>query len=900
MRVVVEILPLAHPGKRLGLRALSSERDQRSMLMTNEIQQQSRVGKAVRRALPASHPSVVAGITLLAGTLATGSALADYVQDLAISNGLTISGDSSQSDGYSGTGGHVASAGDFNGDGLADVLVASRVTSESFLIFGSKTATGDEILLTDVDGTSGVALRGVGSYGEGVGDFNGDGIDDIGFSGGQVVFGTTKPLPPVVDLAILDGTNGVQLKGAVSVTRGGDLNNDGVADVLARGSGPGMTDALVIFGAAGDWPAEFDASNLDGKNGFGLNGVNEEDEAGAALSDAGDFNGDGIDDLIIGAPGVDAEPSLYYYDNQDVGESYVVFGTAEERAPIVSLADLNGDNGLVIKASVDPVAGYSDVHAGWKVSAAGDMNADGHDDVLIAARGDRYSGYVYSKFYVVFGVDSGISAIDARELDGSDGFTVRTSDPAYSIAESPSDVGDFNGDGIDDIVVGRGSFYEPTGSANIIFGRQDGFPANLEGGGKGRFISSLESDNLGSSVAGIGDFNGDGLNDVILGAPNGYDNSYYGTAIGKSYVIFGGARESMHHVQCFAAIDASAGPAVAAVSSDGDTVIKRPGVQGKVEFNFESWWLGEIVGTKVLNDMNNNGSKELIAVGQASGNTEVRDSLSGEQLASTGTYLQGPVTAFALVSDLTGDGVEELIVAGRGELVVMDMMNSQTLSRFGLRGYFDPIDVAVVADLNGNGVPEVQILGKHKDPARSDKIEVHDLFTGELLHEYYAGRGWRLPQQTVLANIEGGSGPEAVLLRSSETIDYQDVVLRDITSAMPVPRARFIGYDPQMTSIRVSSINDLNGNGTDEVVVLGQRQNAGKIRAVVKDGSSRQWLNSVYFANDMTPLDMVICPDVNGNGTSELAVVGERNLDGKLRVNIKDPGTNKSLGRVLF
>ena len=100
--------------------------------------------------------------------------------------------------------------------------------------------------------------------------------------------------------------------------------------------------------------------------------------------------------------------------------------------------------------------------------------------------------------------------------------------------------------------------------------------------------------------------------------------------------------------------------------------------------------------------------------------------------------------------------------------------------------------------------------------------------------------------------------------------------------------------------IRLRSIGDINGNGADEIVFLGQRENTGAIKAVVKDSASLNRINAVYFAKDMQPIDLVTCPDMNGNGSQELAVVGRRDSDGRLRVAVKDSRTNERLGKVVF
>ncbi|MCB1553241.1 MAG: FG-GAP repeat protein, partial [Xanthomonadales bacterium] len=133
-------------------------------------------------------------------------------------------------------------------------------------------------------------------------------------------------------------------------------------------------------------------STLDGGNGFRIDGVAAADFSGRAVSAAGDVNGDGIDDLIVGAFGADASGSYS-------GSSYVVFGRAagDTFAATLALSGLNGDNGF----RIDGVAAGD--RSGFAVSAAGDVNGDGIDDLIVGAFGAAPSG----SSYVVFGRDEG-------------------------------------------------------------------------------------------------------------------------------------------------------------------------------------------------------------------------------------------------------------------------------------------------------------------------------------------------------------------------------------------------------------------------------------------------------------------------------------------------------------
>jgi len=129
-----------------------------------------------------------------------------------------------------------------------------------------------------------------------------------------------------------------------------DINGNGFDDVIvgADGADPNgefwAGESYVVFGHSGISPASINLSSLDGMNGFILTGIDRSDLSGASVSGAGDVNGDGLDDLLIGAPGSD-HPS----GSLNNGESYVVFGRTGTYPAVFNLATLDGDNGFVLR-----------------------------------------------------------------------------------------------------------------------------------------------------------------------------------------------------------------------------------------------------------------------------------------------------------------------------------------------------------------------------------------------------------------------------------------------------------------------------------------------------------------------------------------------------------------------
>jgi len=152
-------------------------------------------------------------------------------------------------------------------------------------------------------------------------------------------------------------------------------------------------------------------SSLDGSTGFKLDGVSEDDRSGISVSSAGDVNGDGYSDFIIGA-------NLSNSNGSNAGSSYVVFGKSGGFDASVNLSTLNGSTGFRL------AGGTADDNSGYSVAAAGDVNGDGLDDMIIGARyADPNSQSLAGSAYVVFGKTSGFaSSINLSTLNGTTGF----------------------------------------------------------------------------------------------------------------------------------------------------------------------------------------------------------------------------------------------------------------------------------------------------------------------------------------------------------------------------------------------------------------------------------------------------------------------------------------------
>ncbi|WOF72537.1 integrin alpha [Parvibaculaceae bacterium PLY_AMNH_Bact1] len=276
-----------------------------------------------------------------------------------------------------------------------------------------------------------------------------------------------------------------------------------------------------------------DLGDLDGTDGFSIEGVASDDYSGGSVSSAGDVNGDGFDDLIIGATGVDENGS-------GAGAAYIVFGKASGFGANLGLAGLDGTNGFRLEG----VAAGD--WAGMSVSGAGDVNGDGFDDVIVGGYHADPNGVDSGSSYVVFGKAGGFAAsTNLSTLDGTNGFRL-DGVAASDLAGGVSNVGDVNGDGFDDVIIGAryadhgGS---NSGSAYIVFGKAGGFSATMDlstlNGTNGfRLDGEASKDAIGTSLlnAGVGDINGDGFDDVIVGAFGADIND---SNSGSAYVVFG-------------------------------------------------------------------------------------------------------------------------------------------------------------------------------------------------------------------------------------------------------------------------------------------------------------------------------------------------------------------------
>ncbi|MBP0039473.1 MAG: FG-GAP repeat protein, partial [Roseofilum sp. SID1] len=369
------------------------------------------------------------------------------------------------------------------------------------------------------------------------------GADPNGGNSGRsyVVFG--KSDGTTVNLSdITAGTGGFALDGEAgsdrsgrSVSAAGDVNGDGLDDLIvgaedADPNGNNSGRSYVVFGKSDGTTVNL-SDITAGTGGFALDGEAAFDNSGYSVSSAGDVNGDGLDDLIVGAYGADA-------NGGNSGRSYVVFGKSD--GTTVNLSDITAGTGGF---AIDGEAGND--FSGTSVSSAGDVNGDGLDDLIVGAEDADPNGTANAgRSYVVFGKSDGTTVNLSNITAGTGGFALDGEAALDGSGYSVSSAGDVNGDGLDDLIVGADDA-DPNGSNSgrsyVVFGKSDGTTVNLSDitAGTGGFALDGEAalDESGISVSSAGDVNGDGFDDLIVGAFGADPN---GNRSGRSYVVFGG------------------------------------------------------------------------------------------------------------------------------------------------------------------------------------------------------------------------------------------------------------------------------------------------------------------------------------------------------------------------
>lgn len=462
------------------------------------------------------------------------------------------------------TGWRLAALQDVNGDGFSDVAFGMPVNPPSgestpgnaYAAFG--TADNAPSTLEGLAaGNGGFAMHGWGiggRVGESIadaGDVNGDGFGDIVIgmpdnglaSLALVVFGGPNPQTMELSQLRLETGPGFIIKGEVvesewespetfgaTVGGAGDVNGDGLGDIIVGASdwNDDAGKAYIVFGKE-DF-AEVDLADLEDSPGLGfvIFGARAGDRLGIRVAGVGDVNADGLDDVVVSAPSTDVG------DAERVGHAYLVFGKADDQW--VSVFQLAGGNG----GATFEGEGEGD-YAGTGADA-GDVNGDGIDDLVVVTNhptAGEYSG----RAYVIFG-DPGLTTTPLSSIaSGNGGFAIDAEADGDSLQVARG-IGDLDGDGLGDIAVGAAGGDGDTcdtGRVYVVYGKDDGDVvslADVAGGQDGFVINGIEEGgHAGRGLDGGGDIDGDGVPDLVIGAPEAFLDPLH--PLGRAYVVSG-------------------------------------------------------------------------------------------------------------------------------------------------------------------------------------------------------------------------------------------------------------------------------------------------------------------------------------------------------------------------
>jgi hypothetical protein len=574
----------------------------------------------------------------------------------------------------------VATAGDVNGDGFSDVIVgapqfrmAQIPVGKAFVYHGSASGLVTSAAWT-AEGGQGALDLGLGFSVATAGDVNGDGFSDviIGHDGGRasVYVGSTLGLGTSPAWTAESNQSGSEF--GISVASAGDVNGDGFSDVIV--GAPTYDNGQIDEGQASVYQGS--PSGLTTSAAWTAT-----DENGAAfgfsVATAGDVNGDGFSDAIIGAPASGGRAAAYFGSPSGLatspawtaqsGQADADFGIS-----VATAGDVNGDgfsdvivgasfydndqidegralvylgssSGLAISPAWTAEGDQNNAQFGFSVASAGDVNGDGFSDVITGAPVGVGRASVY------LGSPSG--------LETSPNWTVQGDQDGAGFGIVAT-AGDVNGDGFSDVIVGAG-FYDndqiDEGRAFIYMGSPLGLASSPAWFAEGNQVGA----SFGFSVATAGDVNGDGFSDVIIGAP-GHAWLYLGSQSG----LVTSAAWTAQDIGLFGRPVATAGD----VNSDGFSDV--------------------IVGAPLYDNDQLDEGRAFVFLGSALGLATSPVWTAESNQAGTGTVASAPLfgVSVATVGDVNGDGFSDVIVGASGYENAQTGRNGRAFAYYGNGG----------------------------------------------------------------------------------------------------------------------------------------------------------------------------------------------------------------------
>ncbi len=564
-------------------------------------------------------------------------------------------------------------AGDVNADGFDDILIYGGWTDEDsgefdsgwYLFYGGNPFnTEADVLFQKLDYHAGSA-----NFASDAGDVNNDGFDDILLSVPTVINGTDTAhvylfygaenidnIPDIIFSSTVEYTNsGPIAYNFTGATAAGDMNNDGFGDIIISNH----IVAKVYFGG----------TNMDNKedvifDDFRGGGTG----TGPGVGDAGDVNGDGFDDVLMTA-------------NIGTAKAIICFG------------------GSVVDNIPDVVIPMwkEDSYPGFSATMLGDLNNDGYDDILLGTR--TYYTLALGQARVFYG-GAEMDSIADISLDATQGYTVF----GHTVAGD----GDFNGDGFPDFLVGdignasSLNKHDDAGSISLFYGG-----INVSGNADAVFSGSADREGFGSAVAGAGDVNGDGYQDIIVGASNHWEAPYH--YAGRAYLYFGGTSRK----------------------NEADLVFNST-----FKYNGNHAYFGKEVGS--AGDVNGDGFDDIYVVEQFKASIF----LGGTQMDTIADYvfnMQVNDFSFSAVGDVNKDGYDDILyskptqnLAGKAYLYFggENLLDGVDITFTGLKAgdNFGQISHAA-GDVNGDGYADF-IIAVPGDDSNGTNLGAVQLFLG--------------------------------------------------------------------------------------------------------------------------------------------------------------------------
>ncbi len=428
-----------------------------------------------------------------------------------------------------GAGRSLSFAGDVNDDGYDDILVgasgsdvAGGQSGSAYLLFGSEGMVSAALSDASAAFTGEAVNDSAGFAVAGVGDVDADGFDDVlvgshynsdgGYHAGSayLILGASSLMSASLSSAGLEysGVTGED-QAAYWVAGAGDFNADGYADMLVGAPYRSAYTGSVYLVLGSATPHTQSLGMADAEWTGEPAGMTQ---AGRAVAGAGDVDGDGFDDVLVGSLGV-SNGALAY-----AGAAYLVLGGHTPTS-----GPLSGADAKLLGTAADDEAGYS-------VAGGGDVNADGYADMLIGAPAADGGGTNHGAVYLFLGGTSRASGLVSAADSVFYGTAVSGAGDAVSAA------GDADADGYGDILLGApglSTSASSAGSAYLILG-SSAPPAVMDAAAA--FAASNAYAAAGCSLGGAGDVNADGYADILVGAygvgTNGYES-------GAAYLILG-------------------------------------------------------------------------------------------------------------------------------------------------------------------------------------------------------------------------------------------------------------------------------------------------------------------------------------------------------------------------